>query len=195
MASVFYFSYLHAGNSMPHNPHQALPELLTNRLLLRKLEPADAARIFELRNNESVNRYIDRPAVSSLEEGLRFIHRINISISEGHSLYWAIVPKQEQDLAGTICLWNWNKTMKRAELGFELLPAWQRQGIMKEALARVLGYALEQLTILHIEAWVHPHNKACIQLLSGAGFRLKPEKPQSTIAEEEKQLLAFYYEG
>lgn len=154
------------------SPATPFPELLTNRLLLRKLEPADAVRIYELRADMRVNEYIDRPPTESVEEGLRFIHRINISVSEGDCLYWAIVPKQEHDLIGTICLWNWNKTAQLAEVGFELLPAWQRQGFMREALHRIVGYAFEQLPLTQIDAWVHPQNNACIRLMESAGFEL-----------------------
>lgn len=154
------------------SPATPFPELLTNRLLLRKLEPADAVRIYELRTDPRVNEYIDRPPTESVEEGLRFIHRINISVSEGDCLYWAIVPKQEQDLIGTICLWNWNKAAQLAEVGFELLPAWQGNGFMHEALHRIIGYAFEQLPLTQIDAWVHPQNKPCIRLLESNSFEL-----------------------
>jgi len=152
------------------SPAAPFPELLTNRLLLRKLEPADAVRIYELRTDPRVNEYVDRPPASSVEDGLRFIHRININISEGDCLYWAIVPKQEQDLIGTICLWNWNKTARLAEVGFELLPAWQGRGFMHEALHRIMDYAFEQLPLAQVEAWVHPQNNPCIRLLEANGF-------------------------
>ncbi|MFT3674708.1 MAG: GNAT family N-acetyltransferase [Chitinophagaceae bacterium] len=154
------------------SPATPFPELLTNRLLLRKLEPADAVRIYELRTDPRVNEYIDRPPTESVEEGLRFIHRINISVIEGDCLYWAIVPKQEQDLIGTICLWNWNKATQLAEVGFELLPAWQGKGFMHEALHRIIGYAFEQLPLAQIEAWVHPQNIPCIRLLEANNFEL-----------------------
>lgn len=163
------FFYLRVANLM-RSPATPFPQLLTNRLLLRKLEPADAVRIYELRTDPQVNEYIDRPPTQSVEDGLRFIHRINISISEGDCLYWAIVPKQEQDLIGTICLWNWNKAAQLAEVGFELLPAWQGKGFMREALHRIIGYAFEQLSIAQIEAWVHPQNSSCIRLLEANNF-------------------------
>ncbi len=117
------------------------PELLTNRLILRSLEPADARLVFLLRSETDASRFVDRPVMSGIEDGLRFIRRISISISEGDCMYWALVPKNQLDLIGTICLWNWEPKSKQAEISFELLEAWQGQGYMQEALHRVLDYA------------------------------------------------------
>lgn len=155
---------------MNRSSWQSFPELLTNRLLLRRLEPADAAGIYLLRSDPAVNQYIDRPVMQGPEDGLRFIHRINVSISEGDCLFWALVPKQQDDLIGTICIWNWNRSRHFAELGFELMLPWQQQGYMQEALSRVLEYTWDQLPLDKLEAWVHPGNDRSVRLLESNGF-------------------------
>ncbi len=150
------------------------PELLTNRLILRSLEPADARLIFLLRSETDASQYVDRPVMSGIEDGLRFIRRISISISEGDCLYWALVPKTQSDLVGTICLWNWEPRSRQAEISFELLEAWQGQGYMQEALQRVMEYAFDEMELQRIEAWVHPQNQRSINLLSRNGFLPAP---------------------
>lgn len=150
------------------------PELLTNRLILRSLEPADAQLIFLLRSETDASQFVDRPVMAGIEDGLRFIRRISISISEGDCLYWALVPKTQSDLVGTICLWNWEPRSRQAEISFELLEAWQGQGYMQEALQRVMEYAFDEMELQRIEAWVHPQNQRSINLLSRNGFLPAP---------------------
>lgn len=174
--------------SMKHKKWVSFPELLTNRLLLRKLEPADAAAIFALRSDPIVNRYVVRPPVSDIEDGIRFIHRINTSVAEGDCLYWAVVPKQSEELIGTICLWNWNHQYKHAEIGFELMPHWQGKGYMHEAVGKVLPYAFDELHFNKIEAWIHQENKAAIKLVVKNGF--EPAKTQSS-SETDKAIVIY----
>lgn len=152
------------------------PDLLTNRLLLRKLEPADAVAVYALRSNPEVNRFVIRPPITGLEDGIRFIHRINSSVSEGDCLFWAVVPKQSDDLIGTICLWNWNNLHHQAEIGFELLPSWQGKGLMHEAISKVLPFAFDELKFEKIEAWIHSANRPAIQLVVKNGFEPAPSK-------------------
>ena len=42
---------------------KAMPVLESERLILREQKAHDAAVLFELRNNEQVMRYIDRPNI------------------------------------------------------------------------------------------------------------------------------------
>jgi ribosomal-protein-alanine N-acetyltransferase len=170
------------------------PELLTNRLILRSLEPADARLIFLLRSETDASRFVDRPMMSGIEDGLRFIRRISISISEGDCMYWALVPKTQLDLIGTICLWNWEPKSKQAEISFELLEAWQGQGYMQEALHRVLDYAFDEMDLHRLEAWVHPRNQKSINLLSRNGFLPAPLSIPSRQTEEQDPIRVFCVE-
>lgn len=146
------------------------PELITNRLSLRQLEPADAQEIFLLRSDAEISRYIDRPVANSITDGLKFIHKINISISQDESIYWAIVPKGAESLIGTICLWNWNRQNKTAELGYELFPSAQGKGFMHEALTRVIPFGFDVMGLNTIQAWIHPANLRSIRLIEKNGF-------------------------
>jgi len=58
-----------------------------------------------------------------------------------------------------------------ANIGYDLLPAYRRQGIMTEALTEVLLYGFETIGLNRVEAFVDPRNIASIQLLQKLGFR------------------------
>lgn len=147
-----------------------MKELNTQRLVLRSLLPTDAATIQFLRSNEKVNTYLNRPATVTFEEAMVFIQKINTSIATGQSYYWAICTMAELSLLGTICLWNLEPELGKAEIGFELLPDWQGFGIMQESATAVMEFAFSVLSVTTIIAMVHPQNKASVALLQKLQF-------------------------
>jgi ribosomal-protein-alanine N-acetyltransferase len=92
-------------------------------------------------------------------------------IENNGGVYWAIVYKQENRLIGTICMFSFNIEESRAEIGYELLPAFQGKGLMHEAINEVLNYASSILHIQTLEAWSHKHNESSIALLTQNEFK------------------------
>jgi ribosomal-protein-alanine N-acetyltransferase len=147
------------------------PTLYTERLVLRRLTENDWPSVYLIRNDESINRYIGRNKHSTKEDVLKFIEQINTNILTGSSVYWAVCKKNESDLIGTICLWNFSEDQKTAELGYELLPAHQKMGFMREAVSKVIHYGLHDLGLLSIHANSHKDNRRSTRLLEQFGFR------------------------
>jgi len=148
------------------------PGLKTTRLHLRKLSESDEGEILFLRSDPVMNKYIHRQKMNGPEEAREFILRIDRDISDERCLYWAISAEDNLKLIGVICLWNFSEDHRIAELGYELMPAFQKQGIMQEAVLCVLQYGFEQISLEKIEAFTHKKNKNSIRLLKKNGFRL-----------------------
>ena len=149
----------------------SFPRLSTERLQLRKLEISDAEQIFSLRSNEIVNRYLGRTPANSVKDAEAFIKKINSAEPGNQSFYWAICFHNEPDLVGTICLWNFSENENKSEIGYELLPQFQGQGIMQEAFLAVLKFAFEVLQLNTIEAWTVAQNENSIKILKRNGFK------------------------
>lgn len=148
-----------------------LPEFSSERLLLRKMTEADSDDVFTLRAEESVSRYIARTPYTTKEEADAFIAKINASINNNETGYWAICLKEKPaSLIGTMCLWHIDAGNYRAEIGYELHPTYQRQGIMQEALPLLLNHAFTVMKFHTLEAVVNPGNIASIKLLEKKGF-------------------------
>ena len=165
---------------------EGFPILHTERLVLRHLEAGDAEDLFQLRRHPEVNRYIAREACRSREEAAEKIASLRAGQSQGKLLYWAIGLRGEYRLVGTICLWNFTEDGGRAELGYELLPDYQGQGLMTEAILRVVEYGVEQLGLTSMEAFTHGENLASRKLLEKLGFeveegRTDPKVPTNVI--------------
>lgn len=160
---------------MQSPPNVAFSPLTTERLSLRQLKTEDAVALSQLRSSEEVNKYIDRAKQTTIEEAVAFVNKINKSVSNRESFYWAINLKGETDLIGTICLWNFNDEKSRVEVGFELHPSYQGKGIMNEALSSVLQFSFDVLQLQAIDGFVHEENKASLNLLQRKGFILNPQ--------------------
>lgn len=150
----------------------SFPTLKTERLILRKPKANDAEVIFELRTDEVVNEFIQRPPERKDNNGSEFIERITKGISNGEILYWIISKKNDPQLMGTICLWNFNETRTIAEVGYDLFTKHHGKGIMNEALDAVLSHGFHSLKLNAIEAFTHKDNSRSTHLLIKNGFVL-----------------------
>jgi len=82
--------------------------------------------------------------------------------SEG--LMWAITYREDPKLIGTIGIWNIVKERAQAEIGYELLPQYQTNGIMLEALRSALKVAFENLKLESVIAHPRGDNLKSISL-------------------------------
>lgn len=147
------------------------PVLKTERLTLRKLTPGDGQQIFTLRSDSEINKYLDRQLSNTIEDAVNFINKVNENIDKNDSLYWAITLNDENILVGTICLFGFSEEDGKCEIGYELLTNFQGQGIMKEAVEKVIDYAFHTIKVQKIEAFLHRDNQRSIKLLDKCSFR------------------------
>lgn len=159
-----------------HAGFSPFPELETARLLLRRLSESDDHDLLKMRSDRSVNKFIQRPKMKGLEEIRNFILRIHKDTEEERGLYWVISIIGNRKLIGVVCLWKFSEDYRVAELGYELMPHFQKKGFMQEAVSRVIQYGFEQISLDQIEAFTHRKNKNSIGLLKKNGFNLMPER-------------------
>lgn len=149
-------------------------ELLTGKIRLKPLNRNDAENLFRLRTNPIVNRYITRKIPADIQEVEQYIDNI---ISKPESCYfYTIHTHPENTFAGKICLWNIDHQRKYAEVGYDLLPEFHKQGLMSEAMAAITTLAFNELGFELLEAYTHRDNTASRRLLEKSGFLLLPGK-------------------
>jgi [ribosomal protein S5]-alanine N-acetyltransferase len=154
----------------------AFPVINTRRLMLRRLVPEDRKAVFMLRSDEEVCRFIRRNRMTSETEAAAFIEKIWSNGDRGPDIFWAICLNTIPDLIGTICFWNFSEDRKLAELGYELLPFFQGNGLMSEAVKAVLDYGFKDLALSTVEAYTHKDNTRSKKMLAKFQFRYLPDK-------------------
>lgn len=165
------------------------PILTTNRLTLRELSYSDEQEIYELRKDEEVNRFLAREKAKSIEDARKFITIILQNIRNNESILWAINKKGDSKLIGSVVYYNISKKDSRAEIGYELSPAWQGMGIMREALETVIHFGFDQLGFETIEAWPTEENTRSILLLEKFNFKKEEDDPRLRMEDNKGMLL------
>src|SRR5688500_7277381 len=153
------------------------PHLSTSRFTLRPLEFEDEHEIFALRSDPEVNRYLDRQPAASLDDAREFITKIRKLIAGNESILWAISLKEQPAFLGSICFWNIDRNEEKADIGYELLPAWQGKGIIREVMPVVIDYAFNTMGLRIIEAELDPGNLRSVKILEK--FNFIPEPPSN----------------
>lgn len=134
-------------------------KLETQRLLLRDINESHVDDILRIRSNEVINRFVIRKSPKNNYDALQFILTIKERTQNNQTIYLGISFKDQPNLIGTICLWNFSEDRKTAEVGYELLPEYHRQGIMSEALKTVLDFGFNELNLDEILAITNKFNE------------------------------------
>lgn len=154
-------------NRINFNP---FPELRTTQFKLRQLNRGDAEKIFKIRSNKDVAKYLNRPLATTLNDALGFIEKINEGINRNELIYWGISLKDSSEIIGTITLWQISEDGFKAEIGFELLPKFQGAGVMKEVVEEVIRFAFDEMQLSVVEGEVDSNNIKSIKLMERFGF-------------------------
>jgi ribosomal-protein-alanine N-acetyltransferase len=156
------------------------PQLTTERLLLRNISAQDLELIHKMRCDQAVNAMVGRETPTSLRQTEEFIEKIERMINANESMYWVICLKEDHRLLGAVCCWNFDVQNEIVEIGYEMLPEFQRKGIMEEALKRVIEYTFDQLNARVITAFPSAVNINSVSLLKKLHFQLEDKEYNNT---------------
>ena len=148
---------------------QSFPRLETERLLLRKIVPGDAAALYAIFCDDEVTRYYDLATMVDLADAETMVRRLAARFKHSQAIRWGIVRKQDGVFVGT-CGFHFQAAGFKAEIGYDLARMHWHQGYMVEALRAMLAYGFETLKLNRIEALVMPGNEASAALLRRLGF-------------------------
>lgn len=161
------------------------PTLETERLLLRQVNTKDADDILALRSNKEVMKYIPRPFLKNKEEAFELIAMFDDKIENNIGINWGITfLDAPEKLLGIIGHYRIKPEHYRAEVGYMLFPEYSGEGIVSEALKKVVEYGFKEMKLHSIEAVLDPKNSGSEKVLLKSGF-----------VKEAHLLENEYYEG
>ena len=129
-------------------------------------------------------RYIGDRQIRSHEDARAYIESSLISSYEKHGFGLYIV-EHTQPLG--LCGLLQRDYLEAPDLGFAILPEYERQGFTREAIELTLEYAAQSLQIPEILAIVLDENLASRNLLSRCGFA-----PSGTVKSDTGKELLLY---
>lgn len=134
------------------------PELLTGRLRLRQFEDSDVESIYNgLSNPDVVKHYgVHYQTLEETQDQLIWFKTLQ---NDGTGLWWAICNKASEEFIGAVGFNNFNKSHRKIEIGFWLLPKYWKKGILNESATAICNYAFDSLNVNRIEAFVESENE------------------------------------
>lgn len=150
---------------------ERLPTLTAERVQLRALARNDAPALFAVFSDPRVMRYWSSPPMTAVEQAEGLIEQIDDWFARRGGCQWGVVESASGSVIGTVTLHAFALPHKRCEIGYVLGSAHWGRGFAREALARLLRFAFDELGLARIEADVDPRNAASVRLVERLGFR------------------------
>ena len=150
----------------------SFPEIpLANNIVLRQIISRDAQRYFTYINHPDVQRFVPTnclpPNIDKAQRDLQFLQSL---FQKKRGLYWAIADTNQNNLIGTCGFETWHRTHARLEIVYDLDPAFWGQGIMYEALLKIINFAFINMPINRIEAVTTTDNIRSQRILEKCHF-------------------------
>lgn len=151
------------------------PEIETKRLVLAEILSDDEAAIFDLFSNTKVIEYYDVEAFTTLDQARDLINLFRSRHEASTGIRWAIRLKSSSRFVGTCGFNSWSSKMRSAVVGYDLMPAFWRNGYASEAVRAIIQAAftgkLPCGPLNRIQADTVPGNLASEALLCKLGFK------------------------
>jgi len=169
-----------------------LPTLMTPRLRLRALVPADAPALYAIFSDLEVVRYWSAPPLPDLAAAAALQAKID-ELFHARSLFqWGIVRAGEDRVLGTCTLADIDLQHRRAAIGFALGRASWGQGFAREAVQALVDFAFTELELHRLAADADPRNQRSLQLLGAVGFvREGLQRESYFVADEWQDAVLF----
>ena len=152
----------------------AQPEPLpraAERIVLRRLRPADLAAFQAYRNDETAGRYQGWSRHTDAE-ACGFIAAMSAALvfPRGEWVQLAVADRESDELLGDmgVCV---AADGRSAELGFTIAQRFQGRGLGAEALRAAIGLVFERSPVREVVCITDARNNPCIRLLERAGMQ------------------------
>lgn len=169
-----------------------LPVLETDRLLLRPMRMRDARDLFAYASDPEVSRHVLWETHQSLSDSRQMLRAVRWQYHRGLPSSYAIALKESGRMIGTIGFMWVNTDYHSAEVGYSLARAYWNQGIMTEALKKVLAFGFDTLRLNRIEAQHETDNPASGRVMAHAGMRYEGTMRQRIVNKGKYADVAVY---
>ncbi len=154
-----------------------LPDIETERLIIRKFTPDDVKPFFEMMISAEVVKYLSG-SINSIEKAEKFLKKQIDKYSIGNGSSFAVVLKESGELIGNIVL-NIDKENYSAEISYVINDKYWNKGYATEVCKSLISLAFDSLDLNRVEADVVDLNKASIRVLEKIGMKYEGKHRQA----------------
>lgn len=152
-------------------PDFTFPDLETERLLLRRIAPADLDFLFAHFSHPQVDQFlVDNDPVTTREGAAEILDFYLRQDGKGYNR-WIMQSKAGGLPLGTLGFHRWDRRNRHVEIGYDLSPQFWGGGFMREAARAALAFAFTHMGVYRVEAMIHVENTRSIRLAETLGFQ------------------------
>ena len=153
------------------NLFKKIPDISTDRLLLRRIRITDAPDMYEYSKDPDVTKYLFWDPHPNIEHTRNYVDYLQDRYRDGKYYDWAIVLKSSGKMIGTCGFSAISAEHRYAEVGYVLNPAFRGQGYAGEALSAVLEFAFRRMQLNRVEAKCVDENESSERVMQKVGMQ------------------------
>ncbi|WP_102262935.1 GNAT family N-acetyltransferase [Mesobacillus jeotgali] len=150
-----------------------LPQLETERLVLREISLEDIDDIHIYASNPEVSKYVFWGAHETRAATEEYVKMILALYEEGKIAPWGIHFKDDNKLIGTVDFVSWQPQHKTAEIGYALSMDYWGRGIATEAVKELIKFGMSEMELVRIQAKALVANKGSERVMEKAGMNFE----------------------
>lgn len=148
--------------------------LETNRLILRKFKIEDTENVFKnYASSDLVTKYMTWETHSSIEVTRQYLENLIENYKNNEFFDWSIVLKSTNEVIGSIGAKKLDKIISKVEVGYCIGEKWWNQGIVTEALKRVISFLFDEVGVNRIEAFHDIRNLVSGKVMQKCGMKFE----------------------
>ena len=164
---------------------QKFPQLESQRLILREMTLGDLDFYFRHFNDPKIIEGTCFLGPKTLDAAKKELERYCINqFKENKGIRWGVVLKEVGELIGTLGFYDWDKDVRKVEIGYDLEPKYWGLGIMTEALYAVVQFCFETMKLNRIQAIISIGNHHSMNLVRRLGFKKEGVLRQNSFFKE-----------
>ncbi len=151
---------------------ESVPNLETQRFILRPFVRADMDDYFDIIRDEQVQKYLGGgvPLFDKEPHITNWLNNINGRLLKTRTVFtWCVEEKNTGKIAGRVDLGGFQKKTM-ADIAYHFSRPFWGQGIATEVVKKVTAFGLDELKLKRIQGLVRIENVASIRVLEKNGF-------------------------
>ncbi len=153
-----------------HKIFTHIPALETERMILRRILPEDAADMYDYSRNDTVTKYLLWETHPAEDYTKNYIGYLQERYDLGDFYDWALVDRSTEKMIGSCGFTTIDLPNNSAEIGYVLHPDFWGKGYMTEAVKAVLDFGFQRLMLSRISAVCMKENKASLRVMEKCGM-------------------------
>ena len=145
--------------------------LESDRLVLRKFRIDDADDIFtNYGSDDEVTKYLRWPTYKNVESVRSYLESVVSGYDDLNNYNWAIELNSNGEVIGNISIVDMQANRNQVEIGYVLSRKYWGNGIVVEALKRVINFLIEEVKVNKIIVETDSRNTQSIRVAEKAGM-------------------------